>query len=252
MSQWVDLSLALSDSASEDIPVEIEYLDHAAGARHMSTLFDIDQAALPHGLGWAGERLRLITNAGTHMDAPYHYGPRGQGKPAPTIDQIPIEECVGNGVVIDVAHLGDGATIGVDLVRARLRQAGAALHSGDIVLFYTGRDRYWGQADYKDRGPGAAPEVVRYCVECGVRVLGIDAWGFDKPFATMRAAYAQSRDPADIWPAHYAGQDFPYLQLEKLCNLQQLIGRRSRIFCAPIKVQAASAGWCRVFAELLD
>jgi kynurenine formamidase len=250
MSRWVDLSLTLSDNPSEDIPVTIERFDHAAGARHMSEIFGIEATRLPQGLGWAGERVQLITHAGTHMDAPYHYGPAGPDGPARTIDQIPIDECVGNGVVLDVRDLADGAAITLELFRERLERTVSALRPGDIVMFLTGRDRYWGAPDYKDRGPGVTSEVVRHCVDQGIRVLGIDAWGFDKPFSAMRAEYAQSGDPSVIWPAHYAGRQHPYLQLEKLCNLHELVGRKSRVFCAPIKLQAAGAGWCRVFAEV--
>ncbi|HET9645473.1 MAG TPA: cyclase family protein, partial [Burkholderiaceae bacterium] len=192
MSRWVDLSLTLSEGASEDIPVKIEYFGHAAGAAHMSEIFGIEAAKLPAGLGWAGERVQLITHAGTHMDAPYHYGPRDRDGPAPTIDQVKIDECVGNGVVVDVRDLADGESIGVDVLNERLRSTGTELQSGDIVLFLTGRDRYWGRPDYKDRGPGVAPAVVRQCVERGVHVMGIDAWGFDKPFKFMREEYAQT------------------------------------------------------------
>ncbi len=36
----------------------------------------------PDGLGLAWEELKLITHAGTHIDAPWHFGPEAEGKPA--------------------------------------------------------------------------------------------------------------------------------------------------------------------------
>lgn len=252
MSRFVDLSLTVEMNDSEDIPVEIEYFDHADGARHMADIFGVAAVDLPDQAGWAGERVRMITHAGTHMDAPWHYGRTSAGLPARTIDQIALDDCVGNGLILDFRELADGAIITLAAVRQQLAGRQLTVQAGDIVLFCSGRDQFWGASDYKERGPGVAAEVVEYLAGCGVRVMGIDAWGFDRPFSYMRRDYARSGDVAVIWPAHYMGKRYPYCQLEKLCHLDQLLGRKARIYCPPIKISGAGAGWCRVFAELLD
>jgi kynurenine formamidase len=67
---------------------------------------------LPGGLGWAVEFITLTTHSGTHLDAPYHYHPTmDQGERALTIDEIPLEWCFNNGVVLDFRHKGDGGNI---------------------------------------------------------------------------------------------------------------------------------------------
>jgi kynurenine formamidase len=55
-------------------------------------------------LGWAVEEIEAITHTGTHVDAPYHYAPTSEGRPARRIDEVPFEWCLAPGVVLDVRH----------------------------------------------------------------------------------------------------------------------------------------------------
>ena len=59
--------------------------------------------------------------------------------------------------------------------------------------------------------------ATRWLWERGVRVMGIDAWGWDAPLH-MQAQEALERDePGVFWAAHQA--DLPYSQIERLVNL---------------------------------
>jgi kynurenine formamidase len=51
--------------------------------------------------GPSGERLTIGTHAAPHVDAPWHYNSEIQGRPAETIDQLPLENFFGPGVVVD-------------------------------------------------------------------------------------------------------------------------------------------------------
>ena len=44
----------------------------------------------------------LITHAGTHVDAPYHYFPTAGGERARTIDELPLDWFLRPGVRLDV------------------------------------------------------------------------------------------------------------------------------------------------------
>ena len=61
------------------------------------------------GQGWAVEQIEAITHTGTHVDAPYHYGAESEGKPARTIDEVPLQWCFAPGVVLDMRHKAAGA-----------------------------------------------------------------------------------------------------------------------------------------------
>src|SRR5437868_2256522 len=96
----LDLSVPLAPCVSEAVPVEIEYLPHDCGGRHLAELVGIDQRRLPDGLGWASERVSAITHSSTHVDAPFHYSPSCDERPSRTIDEIPIEWFWGAGVCV--------------------------------------------------------------------------------------------------------------------------------------------------------
>ena len=251
-TRFIDLSLPIEDGPSERVGVSIEYFDHTAGASQMAEIFGVSPEQLPEGLGWAGERITLITHAGTHMDAPYHYGPKVGGEPAKTIDMVPLEWCIGNGVVLDVRHKRDGQEIKVSDLEDALGRVGHRLRDGEIVLIMTGADRTWGTTVYPERGCGMGRASTLWLVEKGIRVIGIDAWGFDRPFRAMQKDYQRTEDIAHIWPAHFAGRVMEYVQLEKLTNLSLLPARGFRIYCFPIKISRASAAWCRVVAEVRE
>jgi kynurenine formamidase len=48
-----------------------------------------DDPVISNGLGAAFEKVTAITHCGTHVDAPWHYGPQSEGRPAKTIEQCP-------------------------------------------------------------------------------------------------------------------------------------------------------------------
>ena len=129
-----------------------------------------------------------------------------------------------------------------------LRRIGTTIHSLDIVLLQTGADKRMGSRDYFAQ-PGLGREGVLWLVEQGVRVIGIDAYTLDRPFASMVADYRRTGDGRFIWPAHFAGITREYCQIEKLANLD-LIPRPHGFYisCLPVKIQGASAGWCRAVA----
>jgi len=248
--KFVDLSLAIDGSPGEVIPVQVRYFTHEEGAKQMGQIFGMDPDDLPGKLGWAGEEVTMITHAGTHMDAPWHYAPQSQGKPARTIDEVPLEWCCGPGIVLDFRGLPEGSEISVDDLKNALAAIPKELCAGDIVLLHTGAHHWWGDRSYPERGVGLGREATLWLVEQGIRVIGTDAWGLDRPFSYMRDEYQKTRDVNCIWPSHYAGRLKEYCQLEKLANLGSLPPSGFQVFCFPIKIRKASAGWTRVVAMM--
>ena len=146
-----------------------------------------------------------------------------------------------------VAVVLDAARSSADL-EAVLGRIGYQLRPLDIVLLHTGADKRLGSADYFAQ-PGLGREGVLWLVEQGVRVIGIDAYTLDRPFASMVADYRRTGDGRYIWPAHFAGITREYCQIEKLANLARIPRPHGlHVSCLPVKIQGASAGWCRAVA----
>jgi kynurenine formamidase len=247
----VDLSHTI-ESSPQDLPdflrVDVSYSDHQAGAREFQDAFGIPPRLFRNGEGPAGERLSIGTHAGTHLDAPYHYNSVIGGQPSPTIDELPLEWFFGPGVVLDFRDREDGEAIEAADLPGALDAAGHELEPGDIVLVRTGRDAFYGEPDYIRRGPGVTAAATHWLHERGVRVMGIDAWGWDQPLDRQAAEALRDQAPGVFWAAHQA--DLRYSQIERLVGLDRIPTSGFKVSCFPLPVVAASAAPARVVAIL--
>jgi kynurenine formamidase len=254
MPRFVDLSAPIAPSPPE-LPellrTDIAYEDHAAGAAAIEGMFGVGGELLRDGEGWAVETfLRFGTHNSTHVDAPWHYNSTVGGRRARTIDELPLDWFFGPGVVLDMTHKADGDPMTTDEAQRALADAGHELRPGDIVLVRTGRDAFYAEADYMARGPGVTADATRWLCEQGIRVMGIDAWGWDAPLH-LQAAEAKERGEAGVfWAAHQVGLE--YCQIERLCNLGALPPTGLRVACFPLRIAGGSAGPTRAVAIVED
>lgn len=246
----IDLSSTIENvSVSPVDQTAIEYQDHAAGAAAIEGMMGVPGTLLRDGEGWAVETIRQLSTHGcTHVDAPWHYNSRIQGRPAQTIDELPLEWFFADAVKLDLQHKADGDAMTADDTRAALDAAGHALNPRDIVLVQTGCDRYYGQPDYMAHGCGVTAEATHWLYEQGVRVMGIDAWGWDRPLHLQAADALAQQKPGVFWEAHQC--DLAYSQIERLVNLGALPPTGFKIACFPLKIKDASAAPARVVAFL--
>ena len=202
------------------------------------------------GLGWANDTIGLSTHGTTHVDAPWHYAPTSEGRPARTIDRMPLEWFYGDGVVLDMRHKGDDQAITAEDVRRELDRIGHAIRPMDIVLIRTGNDKYLGSRDYFTRGTGMSAEATRWLLDRGVKVAGIDSWGWDLPLPTLARRARETGRKDVFWEAHYVGLDVEYCHIERLTNLGELPPTGFKVCAFPLKVKGGSAGPARVVAIL--
>ncbi len=254
MKHFIDLSIGIEHNLPSDPPMmipKIDYVDHSKGADQMLDFFPgIRKDQLPQSLGWALEFITLTTHSGTHLDAPYHYHPTmDRGKASITIDEVPLEWCFSDGVLLDFRHKSDGERITVADVQKELDRIHYRIKPLDIVLIWTGADAAWGKSEYLIKGAGMERESTLFLAEKGVRIMGIDAWSWDRPLPFLAKEFKEKGNPRVIWEAHFAGIDIGYCHMEKMANFDA-IGRPHGfvVCCFPIKIRRASAGWCRPVA----
>jgi kynurenine formamidase len=244
----IDLSAPIVSSppeTPEPLRTEITFRDHAQGAADIEALLGVPPRLLRDGEGWAVEEFtRLGTHNTTHVDAPWHYNSTIRGERAKTIDELPLEWFLAPGVVLDFTAKEDGDPIRPDEVEAELGRAGHELCERDIVLVRTGRDGFLEAPDYMIRGPGVTAEATRWLFDRGVRVMGIDAWGWDAPLHLQAQEASERDEPGIFWSAHQA--DLPYCQIERLANLAALPSTDFEVACFPLKIVGGSAGPARV------
>jgi kynurenine formamidase len=253
--RMIDLSIAIETGVPSDPPKlmpQIEYLDHKQSIEaYLTTFPGLREDQLPNGEAWAGEFVHLGTHSGTHMDAPWHFASTmDHGKPARTIDQIPLEWCLQKGLKLDFRHLPDGYVVQPEDIDAELARVGATIEPLTIVLVNTSAGTAYGLPEYRERGCGMGRAATLHLLKQGVKIVGTDAWSWDVPFSFTRERFARDGDPSIVWEGHKAGLEGEYYQMEKLHNLEAIGSHGFLVGCFPIKIKAASAGWTRCVAIL--
>ncbi|MEU4209221.1 cyclase family protein [Streptomyces sp. NPDC026206] len=252
----IDLSTPIDAAGWEPEPVEHRVMSPAEGARHMSEEMRehfglaFDPAVLPEGELLSVDTLTLTSHTGTHIDAPSHYGSvasYGDGRPR-HIDEMPLEWFHGPGLVLDLTTAGPGA-VDASFVKQELDRIGRTPSPGDIVLLHTGADRHSGTPAYFTDFTGLDGSATHFLLDAGVRVIGTDAFSLDAPFRNMIERFQRTGDRKVLWPAHFAGRDREYCQIERLANLADLPGPTGfTVVCFPVRIKGAGAGWTRAVA----
>lgn len=252
----LDLSMVTDSDPSPMMNVTVTNLDHENGAAEDQKHWDIDPEDWPFpGNAYADDFVEMTTHAGTHMDAPWHFGPLTLPDKQPTraIDEWPLEWCMGDGVVLDIREIPQAYEVTAQDVQSMLSKMDYTLKAGDIVLVMTGNDKYWGTEEYMDRGGHLGRESLKWILEQGVKVVGTDSWSFDRPYSQWTADYHKNgRDPKYLWPCHLLGLEMEYAHIEKMTNLDQLPPHGFTLIAFPIKIAHGSAGFVRAVALLDD
>jgi kynurenine formamidase len=230
---------------------KIEYVSQQENAEPLASFFDgMTASDLPSAEGWAWEVITLTTHNGTHIDAPWHYHSHDKdGNPMQTIDELPLDWFFRPGVKLDFRHFPDGYVVQPEDVETELKRIGHDLQPLDIVLVNTCASKYYGTDEYFDHGIGMGKEATLYLTrDHGVRVTGIDAWGWDAPFKYAKVQWEKDHDASKVWQGHWAGIEQPYCHMEKLLNLEQLPDNGFTVSCFPWKIKTASASFIRAVA----
>lgn len=157
-------------------------------------------------------------HTGTHIDAPSHMFAGGK-----TLDDIPLEQFVGKGRVVDATN---------DFSLDALEQAN--VQPGDIVLFRTGMSEHYHEPIYFENYPVMSEEIALWLVKRKVKMVGVDAG---------------SIEIADGFPIHKILLGGNVLIIENLTNLNKLTGKKFTVYALPIKLDVDGAP-ARVVAEI--
>jgi kynurenine formamidase len=248
----VDLSLPIQNGGGFLMPARIAYLDHETRGRLVAERAGLTPADLG-GRANAMEEFHFLTShTGTHMDAPWHYGDTAAGGPAPTIDQIPLDWCMGDGIWLDLSDKQPGE----DITEADLRQAlgtiAYTLRPRDIVLLRTGAAAHYGEPGCDRMNPGVTAAATAWLGQRGIRVVGIDAGIWDRPVEIQLAELREGRSPNTYMQGHRAAGEYGMCILEWLTNLDRLPHTGFTVCAFPVKLHQAGGAWVRAVALVKD
>ncbi len=249
----VDLSKPIQYNADDPwfMKVKIKHKPHKK-AKWLIRILGLPFKLFPKNfVGWADDTIvKMGVHSTTHIDAPWHYSPTCNGEPAKTIDQVPLDWCYGDGLVIDMKHKPDFEEITVADVESFLKKEKLSVEKDMIVLIKTGRDKFNGTKDFHKIGTGMSAEATEWLIDKGVKVMGIDAWGWDLPLPHLIKKAKETNDPDLFWQAHLVGQRKEYCHMEQLVNLDMLPYSGFKVAVFPLKIVGASAAPARVVAMM--
>jgi kynurenine formamidase len=198
------------------------------------------------GYFYAANRFAAAEHGGTHIDAPFHFFRDGR-----TVDQIPMKQLIGEGVVVDVSGKcaeNPDYQIGIGDLRGWEEKHRRQL-TDVIVLLRTGYGRYWSnrkkylgtdetgqEAIAKLHFPGLASEAAKWLVEQRlIKAIGIDTASID---------YGQSTR----FGSHVTLFEHNVPAFENVANLKSLPDEGFTIIALPMKIAGGTGGPLRIVA----
>ena len=179
--------------------------------------------------GWNAQTLHLYSHCATHMDAPVHFNAGPQ-----TIDQIPLESCIGKAWIVELRHLPPKALISVD----DLGELSAKVSAGDGLLLRTGWSRHVEDPQYyRDNFQGISPSLAQWMVRKEIRVVGVEA-----------PSVADVNNLPLVTEVHQILFRGNVIIVEGLTNLDALPGESCTFGAFPLKVAGGDGAPCRAFA----
>jgi len=180
--------------------------------------------------GFLAEALFLVSHTGTHIDAPWHFEPRGK-----KIHELPLERFLAPGHVLDLRNGRAKARISPSQLRAARVSLGRPIRKGDAVLLWTGWERLRGRRAYLFDNPGLSRSAAEELVGWGLSLVGIDTANIDHP-------------SAGEYPAHHTLLRSGVLVMENVVNLARVGSRPFHLVAFPLKLVGTTGSPVRAVA----
>ena len=161
----------------------------------------------------------MAEHCGTHLDAPRHFDEAGL-----SIAQVPLEQLVLPGHLLDLTHPRNGEAITIGDFEAAEVRSGHAIGGGTAVICWTGCDKKWGTPGWVNNRPFVPTDSAQWLVDRGITLFAIDLIGMD--------------DPAEWWwPTHAIWLRNGACMVQQLCRLDRLVGKEFLFVCRPLKMR---------------
>ncbi|MDC0584645.1 cyclase family protein, partial [Bacteroidales bacterium] len=181
--------------------------------------------------GWNASTLELYSHAGTHMDAPYHFGVSNE-----TIDEVNLNQCMGSAWVIDATSAGDKGLITLDYISEIIQ----SYEEGDFLIFCTGWSQYFMDTEkYRNDLPRISEELALWCVENKVGLIGVEP-----------PSVADVNNKEELTNIHRILLGGNIVIVEGLTNLENLRGQKVNFMALPLKVKDGDGAPCRAVAVI--
>lgn len=178
--------------------------------------------------GWNAKTLTIYSHAGTHMDAPFHFGISDQ-----TIDNYTPKELMGNASIVDVLIIEAKHLIQLDDVIDQLK----GFVVGDSLLIRTNWSKNYDQPRFKEDLPRISDDFAKWIVNHKVKLLGVEP-----------LSVADVEDLAEVTRIHQILLSGEVIIIEGLKNLHRIKAKQVFLIALPLKIKDGDGAPARVIA----
>jgi len=207
MSRVIDLTLPLK-----------------SGARGV----EIETARVLEKDGWNAKTLHVYSHAGTHMDAPVHFGVSDE-----TIDAIALDRCMVPAWIVDLAGIAPRSLITKD----HLGKIESKIKTGEGLLLRTGWSAYVDQDKYRSEAPRISIELARWCAERRLAIPGVE-----------QHSVADVNNLEELTAVHKILMEAGVIIVEGLTNLDAITKEKVMFIALPLKVAGGDGAPARALA----
>jgi kynurenine formamidase len=223
-------------------------------------------------------------HAGTHMDAPNHVLHEEEvdrKRNGYSLNELPLEYCVGTGVILDMRHMKDEfekkwktgfepdlwKIIMPEDVEKACKKNKLEIRENDWVVMNTGFHHYWriNNDKYFNYYPGMGPEVAEYLIHEKKIKAVTGTWGAtdsplwhyplkeQMPWLYTTYCKATGRNPdeeyPDYEPCHRMFMQAGCITVENAGgDVDEVTGKRMIIAALPFRCEMADGGFVRLVA----
>jgi len=165
---------------------------------------------------WNAMTLHLYSHCGTHMDAPRHFDVSDQ-----TIDQIPLDKCIGPAWLVDLSGIKPRSLITVEDLGPHQKK----IQAGGGLLIRTGWSLLAHSPAYRNDLPRISLELARWCADNGIRILGVEP-----------PSVADVHNIEELTTIHRVLLESGVIIVEGLANLQAITKEKVTFMAFPLKI----------------
>jgi arylformamidase len=164
-------------------------------------------------------RMNISVHTGTHVDAPFHFLPKGK-----TVETLDLKTLTGRAYVAEIPN--------VDIITAADIEAADIPPRTKRVLFKTRNSNHWAKnhTAFNTHYVALSPDGAKYLVERGVKLVGVD--------------YLSVAAFEDLIPTHQILLKAGVIIVEGL-DLSKVAQGRYTFHCLPLKIAKADGAPAR-------
>lgn len=178
--------------------------------------------------GWNASTLELYSHAGTHMDAPYHFGVTDE-----RIDQIDPARFIGPAWVVRLEKVSPRQLISIK----DLGRIADQVQSGDSLLLQSGWSSTHGTPQYRDELPRISEALAHWCVDKEINMLGVEP-----------PSVADVNNLEEVTHIHQILLGGKVIIIEGLTHLDKLSRDKVQLIALPLKIKGGDGAPARVIA----